>query len=317
MFHCNGWGYPWAVTAAAARHICLPRVEPTEVWRLIAAERVTHLNCAPTLLGMIAHAEEARPIPNGNSLRVCTGGSPPPPALLERMKELNVEAIHLYGLTETYGPSIVCDWHPEWNELPVSAQAKIKARQGVRTMTMTGLEVRDQDGTPVPADATTIGELTLRGHTLMRGYLGDEQATQAAISDGWLRTGDLAVRHPDGYVELRDRLKDVIISGGENIASIEVEQAVASHPDVLEVAVVGRPDAVWGEVAVAYVVARPGRKPNQADIVQHVQSQLARFKAPKAVFIVDDLPRTGTGKVQKFLLRRRAAETADVNESST
>ncbi|MGH3757590.1 acyl--CoA ligase family protein [Actinophytocola sp.] len=307
MFHCNGWGYPWAVTAAGARHVCLRKVDPAEVWRLIAEEGVTHLNGAPTVLTMIAHAEQAAPVrrPVGRRLRIATGGAPPTPAILEKMAALDIDVTHLYGLTETFGPSIVCDWRPEWNTLPAPDQAGLKARQGVRTYTVDGLRVLDAAGAEVPSDATTVGEIALRGNTLMLGYYKDPEATRAAAPDGWFRTGDLAVRHPDGYVELRDRSKDVIISGGENIASVEVEQAIAAHPAVLEAAVVGVPDERWGEVPAAYVTLRPGAEVTAEELVEHVRARLARFKAPRRVEFTE-LPKTATGKIQKYVLRERA-----------
>ncbi|MFF0366441.1 AMP-binding protein [Micromonospora sp. NPDC005087] len=307
MFHCNGWGYPWAVTAVGGRHVCLRRVDPAEIWRLIDAEGVTHLNGAPTVLTMMAYAEQAAPLPSRRRLRVATGGAPPTPALLERMAALGVDIIHLYGLTETFGPSIVCEWRPEWNELSPAEQARIKARQGVRTLTIDGLRVLDADGRETPRDGATPGEVAVRGNTVMLGYLKDEAATEAVAGDGWFRTGDLAVRHSDGYVELRDRRKDVIISGGENIASVEVEQAIAAHPDVVEVAVVGVPDERWGEVPAAYVTLRPGARTTEQDIVAHVRTRLARFKAPRYV-VFADLPKTATGKVQKYVLRSRAPQ---------
>ena len=305
MFHCNGWGYPWAVTAAGGRHVCLRKVDAARIWQLIAEEGVTHLNAAPTVLTMLAHDPHARPV---RSLRVATGGAPPTPTLLERTAELGIEVTHLYGLTETFGPSVVCDWRPEWNNLPAAEQARLKARQGVRTYTIDGLRVLDQSGVDVPADAVTLGEIALRGNTVMLGYYKDPEATASVAPDGWFRTGDLAVRHSDGYIELRDRGKDVIISGGENITSVEVEQAIATHPAVLEVAVVGAPDEKWGEVPAAYVTLRPGAEATREEIIAHVRGRLARFKAPRDV-VFTDLPKTATGKIQKFLLRDRADTT--------
>ena len=302
MFHCNGWGYPWAVTAAAGRHVCLRQVDPDEVWRLIETEGVTHLNGAPTVLTMLAYAETATPLPEGRSLHVCTGGAPPTPAILERLSSLGIEVTHLYGLTETFGPSMLCDWRPEWEGLTPPEQAVLKARQGVRTMTSSGLRVVDSEGSDVPWDGATLGEIATRGNTVMLGYFKDEEATRRAAPDGWFRTGDLAVRHPDGYVELRDRSKDVIISGGENIASVEVEAAVASHPAVLEVAVVAAPDERWGETPVAYVTLQPGADVSGEEIVEHVRARIAHFKAPRHV-VFGELPKTATGKIQKYVLR--------------
>ncbi|MGW4487128.1 AMP-binding protein [Amycolatopsis sp. NPDC004368] len=303
MFHCNGWCFPWAVTAAAATHVCLPKVEPARVWQLIREQGVTHLNGAPTVLSMLAYAPEAAPVEK--TVRVATGGAPPSPAILRRMSELGFDVTHLYGLTETYGPAMICDWRPEWNSLGEQEQARLKARQGVGNMISCTARVIADDGTDVPADATTIGQIALRGNNVMLGYLDDPEATRAAVPDGWFRTGDLGVVHPDGYVELRDRSKDVIISGGENIASVEVEQAIAEHPAVLEVAVVAVPDERWGEVPAAYVTLREGETATEAEIVEFVRERLARFKAPKSVTF-GDLPKTSTGKIQKYVLREKA-----------
>ncbi|MEV4599532.1 AMP-binding protein [Amycolatopsis sp. NPDC049253] len=303
MFHCNGWCFPWAVTAAAATHVCLPKVEPAEVWRLIREEGVTHLNGAPTVLSMLAYAQEAAPVTP--TVRVATGGAPPSPAILRRMGELGFDVTHLYGLTETFGPAMICDWRPEWNGLDAAAQARMKARQGVGNMIACVVRVIGAGGVDVPADGATVGEIALRGNNVMLGYFKDPEATRAAAPDGWFRTGDLGVLHPDGYVELRDRSKDVIISGGENIASVEVEQAIADHPAVLEVAVVAAPHEHWGEVPAAYVTLHAGASATEEEIVGHVRSRLARFKAPKSVEF-GELPKTSTGKVQKFVLRERA-----------
>ncbi|MCO1655701.1 AMP-binding protein [Pseudonocardia sp. S2-4] len=303
MFHCNGWCFPWAVTAAAATHVCLPRVDPVEVWRLIRAEGVTHLNGAPTVLSMIAYAKQAAPVET--TVRIATGGSPPSPAILRRMAELGFEVTHLYGLTETFGPAMICDWRPEWDSLDGDAQARLKARQGVGNMIACTARVIADDGSDVPADGTTTGQIALRGNNVMLGYLKDPEATAAAAPDGWFRTGDIGVVHPDGYVELRDRSKDVIISGGENIASVEVEQAIMDHPAVLEVAVIAVPDERWGEVPAAFVTLREGASATEAEIVEHVRGRLARFKAPKTVTF-GELPKTSTGKIQKYLLRDEA-----------
>jgi fatty-acyl-CoA synthase len=305
MFHCNGWCFPWAVTAAGATHVCLPRMDPAEVWRLIRDERVTHLNGAPTVLSMLAYAAEAGDgVPDGRVVRVATGGAPPSPAILRRMAELGFDVTHLYGLTETFGPAMICDWRPEWDALDADGQARMKARQGVANMVNVTPRIVDAEGADVPADGKTMGEIALRGNTVMLGYLKDPAATAAAAPDGWFRTGDLGVRHPDGYIELRDRLKDVIISGGENIASVEVEQVIADHPAVLEVAVVAVPDDHWGEVPAAYVTLKEGASATEEQIVAYVRSRLAHFKAPKSVTF-GDLPKTSTGKIQKYVLRGR------------
>lgn len=304
MFHCNGWCFPWAVTAAAATHVCLPKMDPANVWRLIRDEGVTHLNGAPTVLSMLAYAEEAAPL--DRTVHVATGGAPPSPAILRRMHELGFEVTHLYGLTETYGPAMVCDWRPEWNELDEQVKARLKARQGVGNMIACTARVLDEHGDDVPADGATIGQIALRGNNLMLGYLGEPEATAVAAPDGWFRTGDLGVQHQDGYVELRDRSKDIILSGGENIASVEVEQALEEHPAVLEVAVIAVPDQRWGEVPAAFVTLHQGVTASEAELIAHVRERLARFKAPKTVTFAE-LPKTSTGKIQKYVLRERVS----------
>ncbi|HEX4817328.1 MAG TPA: acyl--CoA ligase family protein [Nonomuraea sp.] len=303
MFHCNGWCFPWAVTAAGGTHVCLPRIDPAEVWRLIRAERVTHLEGAPTVLSMLAYAADAAPLER--TVRVATGGAPPSPAILRRMAGLGFDVIHLYGLTETFGPAMICDWRPEWDGLGEAEQARLRARQGVGNMISCAARVVDATGADVPADGVTVGEIALRGNNVMLGYFKDPEATSEAAPDGWFRTGDLGVLHPDGYVELRDRSKDVIISGGENIASVEVEQAIADHPAVLEAAVIAVPDDMWGEVPAAYVTLRAGATATAEDIREHVRERLARFKVPKVV-VFGELPKTSTGKIQKYVLREKA-----------
>ena len=306
MFHCNGWCFPWAVTAAGATHVALRKVEPARIWTAVRREGVTHLSAAPTVLGLLADAPEAEGGTDAGAgpVRVQTGGAPPSPALLARMAELGLEVTHLYGLTETYGPAAICDWRPEWDELDAAEQARLKARQGVANLVSQPLRVLGEDGRDVAADGEAVGEVLLRGNNVMLGYYRDEAATAAADHEGWFRTGDVAVMHPDGYVELRDRSKDVIISGGENIASIEVEQALDSHPAVLESAVVAAPDERWGEVVVAFVALRPGREAAEQELIDHVRGRIARFKAPRQVGF-GELPKTGTGKIQKFVLRER------------
>ncbi len=308
MFHCNGWCFPWAVTAAAATHVCLPRVDVAEIWRLIDCHGVTHLNGAPTVLSMIAYADQARRL--DRTVYVATGGAPPSPAILRRMGELGFDVTHLYGLTETFGPAVICEWRPEWSDADETSLARLKARQGVGNMISLTVRVVDADGVDVPADGVSTGEIALRGNNVMLSYYKDPAATAAAIPDGWFRTGDIGVRHPDGYLELRDRSKDVIISGGENIASVEVEQVIADHPAVLEVAVVAKSDDRWGEVPVAYVTLHAGATVTEAEIVDHVKARLAHFKAPKTV-VFSELPKTSTGKVQKFALRARAADLTE------
>jgi fatty-acyl-CoA synthase len=302
MFHCNGWCFTWATTAVGATHVCLPRIEAGEVWRLVDEETVTHLNAAPTvLIGLAAHpaADRERPL----RLRVATGGAPPTPSLLARLEEIGMDVTHAYGLTETFGPAVLCDWHPEWDALPPAQRARLKARQGVSNTIGSALRVIADDGTDVPADGATTGEISLRGNNVMLGYYNDPAATRASAPDGWFRTGDLGVMHPDGYVEIRDRRKDMIITGGENVSSIELERLISSHPHVLEAAVVAAPDDLWGEVPVAFVTTRPGGPDLLAeDIIAFVRGRVAHFKAPRRV-IFGELPKTSTGKVRKALLR--------------
>ncbi len=304
MFHCNGWCFPWAVTAAGGTHVELRRVEPDRIWRAIRSEGVTHFNAAPTVLTALAYGPWADEGPAPSPIRVMTGGAPPSPTLLARMAELNLHVTHLYGLTETYGPAVICDWQPEWNDLPQADQARLNARQGVTNLVGVAVRVVDEHGADVRGDGESLGEVVLRGNNVMLGYFKDPKATADVDIDGWFRTGDVGVMHPDGYVELRDRSKDVIISGGENIASIEVEQVLASHPAVLECAVVAAPDPKWGEVPVAFVTLHPGASATASELVDHVRQRLAGFKAPKDV-VFGELPKTGTGKIQKFVLRER------------
>lgn len=298
MFHCNGWTFPWAVTAAGGRHVMLERIEADAIWDALMSG-ATHLSAAPTVLARLASFAEGRKLEH--PVTVATGGSPPSPALLDSLNALGIEVLHVYGLTETYGPAAICDWRPEWNALPDADRARLKARQGVSNVVSQPLRVR-ADGHDVPADGETIGEIQFRGNSVMLGYYKDPEATAAATDEGWFRSGDLGVLHPDGYVEVRDRSKDVIISGGENITSIEVEQALDSHPAVLESAVVGAPDTDWGEIVVAYVALNPGATATASELIEHVKQRIARFKAPRRV-IFGELPKTATGKIQKFKLR--------------
>jgi fatty-acyl-CoA synthase len=303
MFHCNGWAYTWAVTATGAQHACLPAVDPAVIWRALHEQGVTHACAAPTVITMLLGAPEASPLPH--PVRVFVGGAPPSPALLERAAELNIDVTHLYGLTETYGPFAVCAWNPAWDELPVAEQARLRARQGVGTVVSERLRVVDRDMRDVPRDGATLGEVVMRGNNVMLGYYRDEEETGKAFAGGWFHSGDLAVMHPDGYVELRDRLKDVVISGGENIATIEVEQALTAYPAIAEAAVVGQPDEKWGEVPVAFVTMRGDGPLDPEEVKEFLRGRLARFKVPKRIEVVDELPKTGTGKIQKFLLREQ------------
>jgi acyl-CoA synthetase (AMP-forming)/AMP-acid ligase II len=308
MFHCDGWCFTWAVTAAGGTHVCLRAIDVDEIWRRLGADRITHLSAAPTVLTMIAEASAAAPLPDGRTVHVDTGGAPPSPTLLSRLDKLGLRVTHLYGLTETFGPIAINEWQGQWDVLPTDEQSRLRARQGIGNIVATPLRVVDPSGKDVPADGVAIGELAVRGNDVMLGYYGDEEATAAVTVDGgWLLTGDLAVEHPDGYVEIRDRRKDIIISGGENIASVEVEQELDSHPDVVECAVVGMSDPKWGEVPIAYVHLRTGATEDPAALAAHVRTRLAGFKVPRR-FVFTELPKTSTGKIQKNVLRERAAE---------
>jgi fatty-acyl-CoA synthase len=312
MFHCNGWCTPWGVTAVGGRHVCLRAVRGDRIWRLLEQERVTHLNGAPTVLTTIAGADEARPL--DRPLVITTAAAPPSPTTIARLEGLGARIIHVYGLTETYGPYSVCEWQPGWEELDTEVRAKLLSRQGVGMLSAERMRVVDEDMNDVSADGDTMGEVVMRGNNVMKGYFADEEATANAFRGGWFHSGDLGVMHPDGYVELRDRAKDVVVSGGENISTIEVEQAVGSHDAVLEAAVIGIPDEQWGERPKAFVVLKPGREAGEQELIDHCRARIARYKAPKSVELVDELPKTSTGKVQKHYLRERewAGETARI-----
>ncbi len=304
MFHCNGWCFPWTVTAMAGTHVCLRAVRGPTMWRLIAEERVTHMCGAPiimsTLLGTDAAEQRSLPGP----LTFVVAGAPPPEAVLAAMRAAGFGILHVYGLTECYGPSVTNEWHAAWDELPAADQARLMARQGVRYLPLEGLAVLDpQTMAPVPADGATMGEVMMRGNVVMKGYLKDPEATAKAFAGGWFHTGDLAVRYPDGYIQLRDRSKDIIISGGENISSIEVEDALYKHPAVAVAAVVAQPDEKWGEVPCAFVELKPGMAADEAALVAHCRTLLPGFKVPKRV-VFTELPKTSTGKIQKHELRR-------------
>ena len=307
MFHCNGWSFTWAVTAAAATHVCLRRVEPASVYRQIERHRVTHLCGAPIVLNMLAHAPDAAKVRFDRTVEVATGGAAPPSAIIAAMERNGFRVTHLYGLTESYGPAVLCAWQEPWGALSADDRARMMARQGVNHSTVEALMVADPETmAELPWDGQTVGELMLRGNTVMKGYLKNPKATEAAFRGGWLHTGDLAVRHPDGYVEIKDRLKDIIISGGENISSLEVEEVLYRHPKVLEAAVVARPDETWGETPCAFVALRDGAGDVTAEeLIAWCRENMARFKVPKTV-IFGPLPKTSTGKIQKFLLRERA-----------
>jgi fatty-acyl-CoA synthase len=306
MFHCNGWCFPWTVAAQAGTNICLRRVEAGAIFDAIATHGVTHLCGAPIVLGMLINAPPDARGGVTHTVNVMTAAAPPPAAVIEKMERMGFAITHVYGLTEVYGPVVVCEWHDEWRQLPVEEQAVIKARQGVRYPVLEGLMVADPATlAPVPSDGVTMGEVFMRGNVVMKGYLKNPKATKAAFKGGWFCTGDLGVRHQDGYIELKDRSKDIIISGGENISTIEIESALYRHPAVLEAAVVARPDEKWGETPCAFVTLRDGAAASADDIIAFCRGNLAHFKVPRTV-VFGALPKTSTGKIQKFVLREKA-----------
>jgi len=307
MFHCSGWTYAWAVTAAGGTHVCLRRVEPALIFPAIKRHRVTHMCGAPIVMTTLIHAPEAVKVTFDHVVEMATGGAAPPSTVIAAMEAMGFRVTHLYGLTETYGPSTLCAWQADWEGLPLKARAEKMARQGVRYPTIEDLIIADpRSMAPVPRDGRTVGEVMLRGNTVMKGYLKNPRATRAALRRGWFHTGDLAVWHPDNYMEIKDRSKDIIISGGENISSLEVEEVLYSHPAVMEAAVVAKPDEKWGEVPCAFVTLKPGAPPVGAeDLIQWSRDKLARYKVPKHV-VFGALPKTSTGKIQKFVLREQA-----------
>lgn len=316
MFHCNGWCLTWGVAAQGGTNICQRNVTAKGIFDNISQHKVTHMGGAPTVLNMIinAPATDQKPLPG--KVTVMTGGAPPPSQVLFKMEELGFGIIHSYGLTETYGPGTICTWKPEWDSLPRDVQAKLKARQGLQHIGMEELDVMDPVTLKsVPPDAKTMGEVMFRGNTVMNGYLKDVKATKDAFSGGWLRSGDLGVKHPDGYIELKDRSKDIIISGGENISTIEVESVLYTHPAVLEAAIVGRPDDYWGETPCAFVKLKDGFDASAQEIINFCRSRLPHYMAPQTV-VFDDLPKTSTGKVQKYVLRQKAKAMGSLSRKS-
>jgi len=306
MFHCNGWCFPWTLAAVAGTSVCLRHVRADAIFDLIRNERVSHFCGAPIVLNLLANAPAGQKTGIAHQVEVMTAAAPPPASILEKMDAMGLRVTHVYGLTETYGPAVTCERHPEWDALPATERAEINSRQGVRYPVLDGLMVADPVTLePVPADGETLGEIFFRGNIVMRGYLKNPDATAAAFAGGWFHSGDLAVLHPDGYLQIRDRSKDVIISGGENISSVEVEGVLYRHPAVLEAAVVARPDDTWGEVPCAFVTLRDDETVTEEEIIAFCREHMARFKAPKRV-IFGPLPKTSTGKVQKFLLRESA-----------
>ncbi|WP_267420815.1 AMP-binding protein [Methylobacterium sp. GC_Met_2] len=309
MFHCSGWSYPWASVAACATQICLRKVEPAAIFQLIAAHGVTHLCGAPIVLSMIAHAPASERIAFPQRVRCAVGGAAPSSTIIRTMEELGFQVLHLYGATESYGPATVCLAQPDWADLTDAERYGRMARQGVPLATLEAAAVVDPaTDRLVPQDGTTVGEIRLRGNTVMKGYLGNPNANAQALAGGWYRTGDLAVWHPDGSVEIKDRAKDIIISGGENISSLEIEEVLMRHPAVMLAAVVARPDPTWGESPCAFLEVKPGAEPpSDQELIAFCRERMARFKVPKTV-LFGPLPKTSTGKIQKFVLRDRARE---------
>lgn len=308
MFHCNGWCFTWAVTAVGGTHVCLRKVVAEEIYRAVEKENVSHLCAAPTVLITMANFPGAKQVKFKRQLQVITAGAPPAPTVIQNMEEIGANVTQVYGLTEVYGPHSICEWQSKWDSLPIADRAKHKARQGVPYVNALHMDVMDQlTLKPVPRDGKTIGEIVMRGNNVMLGYYKDPKATDEAFDGGWFHSGDLAAIHPDNYMQIMDRKKDIIISGGENISTVEVENVIYKHPDVLEVAVVAVPDEKWGEVPKAFVVPKPGRSLTPQDIINHCKENLARFKAPKTVEF-GELPKTATGKIQKFKLRQKEWE---------
>jgi fatty-acyl-CoA synthase len=311
MFHCSGWTYTWATTAVGGTHVCLRRVDPALIFPALARHRVTHMCGAPVVMTMLIHAPAGSKVRFDHVVEFATGGAAPPSAVIAAMEGMGFRVTHLYGLTESYGPATLCAWQEGWEHLPLPERAAKMARQGVGYPTLERLMVADpKTVAPVARDGRTLGEVMLRGNTLMKGYLKNPPATEEAFRGGWFHTGDLAVWHPDGYIEIKDRSKDVIISGGENISSLEVEEVLYQHPAVMEAAVVARPDETWGETPCAFVTLKPGAEgADGAQIIQWCRDHLAGFKVPKRV-VFGPLPKTSTGKIQKFVLRERARSEA-------
>ncbi len=312
MFHCNGWCFPWTIAANAGVCICLRAVRAEPIYQLIRDEKVTHFCGAPIVLNMLVNApDELKDF--SHEVKVMTAGASPPAAVIANMESMGIEVTHVYGLTETYGPSVVCAWKTEWDELDTEKKSKLKSRQGVKNLALTGLMVADPDTLePKPHDGTSIGEIFMRGNNVMKGYLKNPTTTEKSFKGGWFASGDLGVMHPDGYIELKDRSKDIIISGGENISSVEVEDVIYTHPAVMVAAVVARPDEKWGETPCAFVELKPDQVVSEAELIAFCRERMANFKAPKRV-VFGELPKTSTGKVQKFVLRDLARALADGN----
>ncbi|MDM7932737.1 acyl-CoA synthetase [Tabrizicola sp.] len=310
MFHCNGWCFPWTLSAIVGTHVCLRQVRAEPIWRALAEDGVTHLCGAPIVMSLMISAPDAVKRDLGRTVQFYTAAAPPPEKLLADMREAGFEVTHLYGLTETYGPAVVNDWHADWSALPPDRQAALKARQGVRYLPLEKVDVLDPETMrPVPRDGQTMGEVMFRGNVVMKGYFRNPKATAEAFAGGWFHSGDLGVMHPDGYLQLKDRSKDIIISGGENISSIEVEEALYRHPAVAVAAVVAMPHDKWGETPCAFVELTDGKTADAEELRSWCREHLAAYKVP-AAFVFMPIPRTSTGKIQKFNLRAEARKIA-------
>ncbi len=306
MFHCNGWCFPWSLAASAGTNVCLRSVLPKTIYKLIKSEKVDHFCGAPTVLTMLINTPEKHKEGINHKVKVMTAGAAPPAAVIQSMEEMGFDITHVYGLTETYGPCTVCAWHDEWDELPADEQATLRARQGVRSAMLEDLMVADPDTLePMPKDGVSMGEIFMRGNNVMKGYLKNPRTTEESFKGGWFHSGDLAVWHEDGYIEIKDRSKDIIISGGENISTLEVESVLYRHCAIMEAAVVAKHDEVWGEKPCAFVTLKEGEEATEKEIIAFCRDNLAHYKAPKRV-VFGDLPKTSTGKVQKFVLRDKA-----------
>ena len=307
LFHCNGWTHPWAVTAVGGTHICLRSIDPAKIFHLLASESVTHMAAAPVVLSMLIHAPVEIKQALSHTVQIATGGAAPPSKVIDDMEQMGFEVTHLYGLTESYGPSLICEMQNDWVDMPLAGRAQKMARQGVPHILAGRFQIVDPSTMrPVPADGQTIGEIMLRGNTVMTGYFKNPEATAEASAGGWFHTGDLAVMHPDGYAEVKDRSKDIIISGGENISSLEIEETLYQHSDIMEAAVVARPDEKWGETPCAFITLKPGCDGLDGyQLRDWCRARLAGFKLPSH-FVFSDLPKTQTGKIQKTVLRERA-----------
>jgi len=306
MFHCNGWCFPWTMAANAGTSVCLRKVDPALIFDLIRAHKVTHMCGAPIVYGMLINAPDALKQGIEHTVNGLIAGAAPPAAIIEGAQKMGFNITHVYGLTETYGPAAVCAKQPEWERLPIDLQAARNGRQGVRYHMQEAICVMSsQSMEPVPWDGETMGEIMFRGNLVMKGYLKNEKASEEAFAGGWFHTGDLAVVHSDGYVKIKDRSKDIIISGGENISSLEVEDVLYRHPAVIAAAVVAKPDEKWGEVPAAFIELKDGANCKEEDIIEHCRAHLARFKVPKQI-VFGTLPKTSTGKIQKYVLRQQA-----------